>query len=93
MKDGSLISQDVTDPNKTIDTMQPKTNQPQGNPKKLKLAFTRQEAAETLGISTVSIDRLVKRGLLRPSLALRRPLFAVWELERFLRETSERIEL
>ena len=58
-----------------------------------KLAFTRVEVAEALGISAVTVDRLVKRGLLRPSRATRRPLFPIWELERFLRETSERIEL
>ena len=53
-----------------------------------KLALSRIEAAEVLGVSAVSIDRLVKRGLLRPSRATRRPLFPIWELERFLRETS-----
>ena len=58
-----------------------------------KLAYSRVEAADVLGISAVSIDRLVKRGLLRPSRATRRPLFAVWELERFLRETSETVRL
>ena len=53
-----------------------------------KLALTRDEAAETLGISAVTIDRLTKRGLLRPSRATRRPLYPVWELERFLRDTT-----
>ena len=58
-----------------------------------KIALSRIEAAQALGISPVSIDRLVKRGLLRPSRATRRPLFPVWEIERFLRETSGRIDL
>jgi hypothetical protein len=58
-----------------------------------KLAFTREEAGEVLGISAITIDRLAKRGLLRPSRATRRPLYPVWELERFLRETSEVIKL
>ena len=53
-----------------------------------KLALTREEAASALGISPVTIDRLTKRGLLHPSRATRRPLYPVWELERFLRETS-----
>jgi predicted site-specific integrase-resolvase len=53
-----------------------------------KLALSRKEAADILGVSAVSIDRLVKRGLLRPSRATRRPLFPIWELERFLRDTS-----
>jgi len=42
-----------------------------------------------LGCSIDSIDNLVKRGLLHPSRALRRPLFSVSELERFLRDTTD----
>ena len=53
-----------------------------------KLGFTREDAAKILGISVVSIDRLVRRRLLRPSRATRRPLFPLWEIERFLRETQ-----
>jgi hypothetical protein len=53
-----------------------------------KLALTRVEAADALDVSPATIDRLVKRGLLHPSRALRRPLFAIAEIERFLRETS-----
>ena len=41
-----------------------------------------------LSISAATLDRLVKRGLLRPSRALRRPLFPIAEIERFLRETT-----
>ncbi len=58
-----------------------------------KLALTREEAAQALGYSPATIDRLTKRGLLRPSRATRRPLYAVTEIERFLRETSTEIEL
>lgn len=58
-----------------------------------KLALSRIEAADALGVSSVSVDRLVKRGLLHPSRATRRPLFPVWELERFLRDTSKEITL
>jgi len=36
----------------------------------------------------VSVWRLVKRGLLKPSLALRRPLVSQVELDRFLKETQ-----
>jgi hypothetical protein len=57
-----------------------------------RLAFTRTEAARMLGITPVSIDRLTKRGLLRPSRATRRPLYPVWELERFLRDTAPLLE-
>jgi hypothetical protein len=56
------------------------------------LAFDRREAAVRLGISPASLDRLVQRGLLKPSRALRKPLFAIWELERFLRETTGLID-
>lgn len=55
---------------------------------RFKLALSRVEAADALGISAVTIDRLTKRGLLRPSRATRRPLYAVSEIERFLRETT-----
>jgi hypothetical protein len=54
-----------------------------------KLALTRAEAAEAIGVSAVTIDRLTKRGLLRPSRATRRPLYAVKEIERFLAATTE----
>ena len=53
-----------------------------------KLALTRVEAADALNISPATLDRLVKRGLLRPSRAVRRPLFSIAEIERFLRETA-----
>jgi helix-turn-helix protein len=56
-----------------------------------KLALTRVEAADALNISAATLDRLVKRGLLRPSRALRRPLFPIAEVERFLRETTGNI--
>jgi predicted site-specific integrase-resolvase len=53
-----------------------------------KLALTRKEAASALGISAVTIDRLTARGLLEPSRASRRPLFPVFEIERFLKATQ-----
>ncbi len=52
-----------------------------------KLSYNRTEAARILGISANSLDRLVKRGLIAPSRALRRPLFALADLERFLEAT------
>jgi hypothetical protein len=54
----------------------------------IKLALTRNEAAAALGISPITIDRLTQKRLLSPSRATRRPLFALIELERFLRETT-----
>lgn len=53
-----------------------------------KLALTRAEAAYQLGISVRSLDRLTSRRLLRPSFALRRPLYPVAEIRRFLAETT-----
>jgi len=57
-------------------------------PEVVRLALSRKEAAAALGVSLPTLDRLVQRGLLRPSRALRRPLFPVPEIERFLRETA-----
>ena len=58
-----------------------------------RLSFSRTEAAEILGLSPITVDRLTKRGLLNPSRVTRRPLYPIWELERFLKETSERVNL
>jgi Helix-turn-helix domain len=60
----------------------------QTNKLEFRLALTRHEAAKALGVTPISIDRLVARGLLRPCRALRRPLFPRAEIERFLRETT-----
>jgi hypothetical protein len=65
-------------------------NNPDPNPNKtVILALTRVETARALGVSAITVDRLAKRGLLRPSRAIRRPVYPVWEVERFLRETSQ----
>jgi len=53
-----------------------------------RLGYGRIEAAYLPGISPPSIDRLVARGLLKPSRALRRPLFTEEELLRFLSDTK-----
>jgi len=58
-----------------------------------RFSLTRVEAAKAIGITPCTVDRLAKRGLLRPSRATRRPLYPVWEIERFLRDTSEVIRL
>jgi hypothetical protein len=54
-----------------------------------KLALNRVEAAEAIGVSPATLDRLTLRGLVHPSRATRRPLYSVKELERFLKETTE----
>ncbi len=53
------------------------------------LALSREETARALGVSAITVDRLAKRGLLHPSRAIRRPVNPVWEIERFLRESSQ----
>jgi len=53
-----------------------------------RLALTRVEAAQALGVKPVTVDRLTKRGLLVPSRATRRPLYPVSEIERFLQDTA-----
>jgi hypothetical protein len=55
--------------------------------KEQRLAYTTEETARLLGVSRVTLWRLCKRGLIRPSLALRTPLFSMTEIERFLRDT------
>jgi hypothetical protein len=56
-----------------------------------KLALTRTEAAEAIGQSPATIDRLAKRGLLRPSRGTRRPIYSLAEIERYLRETTTEV--
>jgi hypothetical protein len=53
-----------------------------------KKGFKRAEAAIYLGVTPASIDRLRKRGLLHPSLALRHPIYSRDDLDRFLKETT-----
>lgn len=54
-----------------------------------KLAYTMREAAQVLGVSYVTIHRLLKRGLLRSSSALRTKVISHSEIERFLRATTK----
>ncbi len=54
-----------------------------------RLALDIKETAESLGVSKRTVYNLCDRGLLRPSRALRKPLFPITEIERFLNVTSE----
>ena len=54
-----------------------------------KLAYSMGEAADALGVSYITVHRLLKRGLLKSSSALRTKLIPATELERFLRETLQ----
>jgi predicted urease superfamily metal-dependent hydrolase len=55
-----------------------------------KLALTREETAQAIGVHPITISRLTERGLLRPSRATRRPLYSIEELQRFLRDTASK---
>lgn len=51
-----------------------------------KLAYKLSEASTMLGLSEITIRRLIKRGALRPNRAVRHIIFSRKELERFLSE-------
>lgn len=53
-----------------------------------RLAFTMRETAEILGVSYITVHRLLKRGKLRASAALRSKVIPLAEIERFLREST-----
>ncbi len=53
------------------------------------LAYTVVETAQALHIKPVTVYRLLARGLLKGSKALRHHRIAKTEVERFLRETSQ----
>lgn len=54
-----------------------------------RLAYTMQETADILGVSYITVHRLLKRGLLKSSTALRHKLIPASEIERFLKSTLE----
>jgi excisionase family DNA binding protein len=53
-----------------------------------RLALTMEETAQSLGVTYRTVQDLIKRRLLRPSRALRKPLIPVSEIERFLKATT-----
>lgn len=73
--------------NKWVRAMQ-KSSNTIGSQSLPKVGYTREQAAEMLGISIESLTRLAARGLIKPSRALRRPLYSIVELQRFLAETQ-----
>jgi len=52
-----------------------------------RLAYTMRETTEILGVSYITVHRLVKRGLLRNSKVLRSIIIPASEIERFLKDT------
>ncbi len=53
-----------------------------------RLAYSLKETAAMLGVCDKSVRRLILRGLIRPSRALRHILIPKGEIERFLRDTQ-----
>jgi len=54
-----------------------------------RLAYTMEETAKILGVSYITVHRLIKRGLLRSSSALRHKVIPFTEIQRFLKSTLE----
>jgi len=52
-----------------------------------RLAYTMRETAAILGVSYITVHRLLKRGKLRASDAIRNKVIPRTEIERFLRES------
>jgi hypothetical protein len=52
-----------------------------------RLAFSMEETALALGVSYITVQRLVKRGLLKSSSALRHKIIPATEIQRFLNDT------
>lgn len=53
-----------------------------------RLSYTMKEAAEIIGVSYITMHRLLQRGYIKSSSALRTKIIAHTELERFLKVTS-----
>jgi excisionase family DNA binding protein len=64
-------------------------NQNSDNASLPRLAYTMAETAKILGVSYITVHRLLKRGHLKSSKALRHKLIPASEIQRFLRETME----
>ena len=63
------------------------TRQPPADGTLRRLAYSVQETARLLGVCDRSIRRLILRGLLRPSRALRHNRISTEEVDGFLRDT------
>ena len=53
-----------------------------------RLAYSMHETAEILGVSYLTVWRLLQRGLLKSSKALRHKLIPLTEIQKFLKETA-----
>lgn len=53
-----------------------------------RLAYTMRETAKIIGVSYITIHRLLKRGKLRASDAIRNKVIPLTEIQRFLKEST-----
>lgn len=60
----------------------------QNHPTLPRLAYTMRETADILGVSYITVHRLLKRGKLRASDAIRNKVIPLTEIERFLRDST-----
>ena len=58
-----------------------------------RLAYTVEETARMLSVSEKTVYRLIERGLLKSSGALRHKRIAHTEIERFLKATTEKLKI
>jgi excisionase family DNA binding protein len=65
----------------------PMATSPQVSGTDKRLAYTMRETSEILGVSYITVHRLIQRGLLKSSRALRHKIIPKREIERFLKET------
>lgn len=72
-----------------MNTEQSNSAEQSGNSPLPKLAYSPAEAAEVLGVCPDAIYRLLKRGKLRASNALRTKVIPRSEIERFLESTLQ----
>ncbi len=52
-----------------------------------RLAYTMRETADIIGVSYITVHRLLKRGKLRSSDAIRNKVIPLTEIERFLKDS------
>ena len=75
---------------RTSGRLGPAMNNPtQSSNRNVMLALSRDEGACAVGVCAYTVDRLTKRGRLRPSRVTGRPMYPIWEVGRFLRESVE----
>jgi hypothetical protein len=53
-----------------------------------KLMLTKYETAKVLSMSCETVDRLAKRGVLKPNRTTRRPLYSIFEIIRYVKGDS-----